>query len=142
MARALIVEDCAKTRRLLMLILAVNGHDVVMAADGYEGLRALDAKACTYAPFDIVITEIILPRHDGFEIIRAGARLPQRPKILVIDHPFTPATLGMQPDYLRMALELGADRALANPIPVDAFEEAVAILLNEDTTGIPLRRAG
>ena len=142
MARILVIEDCAKTRRLLARILGVHGHQLVMAADGQEGLGALNADAGARTPFDVVITEIFMPEHDGFEMIGAALRLPQPPKIVVIDHPFTPATIVRRPDYLRMALELGADCALANPVRAHAFDAAVAALLNESATRQSLRRTG
>jgi len=142
MARVLIIDDCAKTRRLLTRILGVHGHEVVVATNGQEGLSALRTPACLHAPFDLVITEIFLPQHDGFEMIGAAVRLAHRPKVLVIDHPFAPATLVQRPDYLRMALDLGADCALANPVRVRAFDAAVTALLNDGAAPAALRRAG
>lgn len=139
MARVLIIEDCARVRRLLARILGVQGHELVIAANGQEGLCALNADGC--APFDIVVTEIFMPHHDGFEMIGAAARLPRRPKILVVDHPFAPTTIVRRPDYLRMALELGADRALANPVRVRTLHTTVAALLNERAAFPLLRRA-
>lgn len=141
MARVLVIEDCAKTRRLLTLILAVYDHDVVAVANGGEGLCALSANDRGPAPFDLVVTEIFMPLHDGFEIIGAAVRLPQRPKILIVDRPFLPTTRVPRPDYLRMALELGADRALDNPLRVRTFEEAIATLLNENAPRASRRHA-
>lgn len=142
MARALIIEDCAKTRRLLVRILGAQGHKICVASDGHEGLYALSGNSTRPPSFDIVVTEIFMPQGDGFEMIRAAIRLPQAPKILVIDHPFSPAAVVQRPDYLRMALELGADRVLANPVRVRTFHAMVAELLNERAARPPLRRAG
>lgn len=141
MARVLIIEDCAKIGQLLVRILGMHNHEMVMASNGQEGLCALSADACAHAPFDLVVTEIFMPQRDGFEMIGAAIRLPQRPKILVIDHPFAPPTIVRRPDYLRMALELGADRALANPVRVRTLDAAVAALLNERAARQRLRRA-
>lgn len=140
MVRVLIIEDCAKIRRLLVRILGVHGRELVMAANGDAGLCALNAEACARTPFDIVITEIFMPEHDGFEMIGAAIRLPRRPKILVVDHPFVPRTIVRRPDYLRMALELGADYALANPVRVHALEAAITTLLNEGAEYKPHHR--
>ena len=142
MARVLIIEDCAKTRRLLTRILGVHDHEIVVATNGHEGMSALCAPAARLTPFSLVVTEIFLPQHDGFEMIAAAVRLPRRPKILVIDHPFAPATLVRRPDYLRMALDLGADCALANPVRVRALGGAVTALLTDGAAAAPLRRAG
>jgi len=142
MARVLVIEDCAKTRRLLTRILGVHDHEIVVAADGQEGLSVLRAPAVRHTPFDLVVTEIFLPQHDGFEMIGAAVRLPWRPKILVIDHPFAPTTIVRRPDYLRMALDLGADCALTNPVRVHALDAAVVSLLSDNAATAPLRRAG
>lgn len=141
MARVLIIEDCAKTRRLLVRILGFYGHQVCVASDGHEGLCALSGNSGRQPLFDVVVTEIFMPQGDGFEVIRATIRLPQPPKILVIDHPFSPATIVLRPDYLRMALELGAHRVLANPVRVRTFHAMVASLLDEGAARPLLRRA-
>jgi len=142
MARVLIIEDCARARRLLVRILGVQSHEICVASDGHEGLCALSGNSTRQPSFDVVVTEIFMPQGDGFEMIRAAIRLPRPPKILVIDHPFSPATVILRPDYLRMALELGADRVLANPVRVRTFHATVAELLNESAARLPLRRVG
>jgi len=81
-----------------------------------------------------------MPGNDGFEVIRAACVLPQRPKILVIDHPFARgAVRPNRPDYLRMTLELGADQVLANPVRLRALTREIAALLADQ---VELRRAG
>lgn len=122
-------------------MLGVQGHAICVASDGHEGLYALSGNSGRPPSFDIVITEIFMPQGDGFEVIRAAIRLPQHPPILVIDHPFSPATIALRPDYLRMALELGADRVLANPVRLRTFHATVAALLNERAAHPLLRRA-
>jgi CheY-like chemotaxis protein len=140
MARALLIEDCARTRRLLTRILALEGHTVTVAADGVEGLRALGDSPPGSTPFDLVVTELVMPGNDGFEAIRAAWALPQRPKILVVDHPFARgAVRPNRHDYLRMTLELGADRVLANPVRLRTLARENAALLAER---VELRRAG
>lgn len=141
MARVLLIEDCAQTRQILTLILAVHNHEVIVATGGHEGLRALEAAKGGEAAFDLIVTDLVMPQHDGFEMIRAAAGLQRRPKILLIDHPFAPSAAGQRPDYLRMALDLGADQVLANPVQVDALAEAIAALLRVNRPMMPLRRA-
>jgi len=140
MARALLIEDCARTRRLLARVLALEGHEVTVAADGVEGLRALSGSGRSRTSFDLVITELVMPGNDGFEVIRAAWALPQRPKILVIDHPFKGGAIrANRPNYLRMTLDLGADQVLDNPVRLHALTQAIAALLTEP---VKLRRAG
>jgi hypothetical protein len=70
-------------------------------------------------------------------VIRAAKRLHAPPKLVVLDHPFSGTHPGTRPDYLRMALDLGADRALPRPPRLDALERTVAELLES----APLRLA-
>lgn len=63
--RILIVEDDATLRRVLCDMLRLKGYDVVAAEDGAEGLRKLEE----YAPH-LVIADVMLPRMDGFEMVR------------------------------------------------------------------------
>ncbi|MGH6967683.1 MAG: hypothetical protein ACREEL_03245 [Stellaceae bacterium] len=103
-------------------------------------MRALDASRHDSLPFDLVITEQVMPVNDGFDVIHTACTLPQRPKILVIDHPFVGGTIAPnRPNYLRMTLDLGADQFLANPVRLRALTTIIDALLAED---VELRRAG
>lgn len=139
MARTLLIEDCSRTRRRLARILALQGHEVTAVTDGAEGLHALAASGRERRPFDLVITELVVPAHDGFEVIRAAWASPQRPRLLVIDHPFGGGVRPNRPDYLRMALDLGADQILANPVRLHALTRTIDSMLVEH---VALRRAG
>lgn len=64
--RVLIVEDDPDTVKLVGLYLARDGHKVLTAADGVEGLRlAREAKP------DLVVLDLNLPGLDGMEVCRA-----------------------------------------------------------------------
>ena len=140
MTRTLLIENCPRTRRLLTRILALHGHDVTVVADGAEGLRVFDSSRRDRRPFDLVVSELVMPVHDSFEVIRAAWALPQRPKILVIDHPFGGGVMpANRPDYLRMTLDLGADRILPNPVRLHALTETINSLRAEPAA---LRQAG
>ena len=63
--RVLIVEDDRAARSLLRFVLEeVGGHTVVEAADGQRGLEL--APGC-----DLAITDLVLPRHDGYSFCRS-----------------------------------------------------------------------
>jgi two-component system chemotaxis sensor kinase CheA len=77
----LIVEDSITSRMLLKSILESAGYKVSVANDGMEGLTALKTE-----PFDLVLSDIEMPRMDGFtltEQIRANPQLSRLPVILV-----------------------------------------------------------
>jgi len=65
MAAILLVDDSASVRRTVKIALTGEGHNVMEAADGAEGL----AKA-TAGRFDLVITDLNMPVMDGLTMIR------------------------------------------------------------------------
>ena len=77
----LVVEDSVTSRMLLKNILETNGYKVSVAIDGIEGLTTLKTNQ-----FNLVVTDVEMPRMDGFELtakIRSDANLAEIPVILV-----------------------------------------------------------
>jgi len=77
----LTVDDSRTIRDMLRMTLADNGYRVVQAADGVEGLEALQSETP-----DAIITDINMPRLDGFgfiEQVRGDSRFRATP-ILVL----------------------------------------------------------
>ncbi|MCQ0988321.1 response regulator transcription factor [Jiella marina] len=66
MARILLVEDEAVILMLASLALEDYGHEVVMAADGREGLAKARAEA-----IDVIITDFMMPEMDGIAMLTA-----------------------------------------------------------------------
>lgn len=67
MAKTILTIDDSRTMRdMLRLALAEAGFDVVQAVDGVDGLDALER--CTP---DVIVTDINMPRLDGFGLIKA-----------------------------------------------------------------------
>ncbi|MGZ3395207.1 MAG: hybrid sensor histidine kinase/response regulator [Isosphaeraceae bacterium] len=79
--RLLVVDDSVTTRSLEKSILEAAGYEVVTAADGEAGWKLLQER-----DVDLVITDIEMPRMDGFELteaIRRSKRSHQLPVILI-----------------------------------------------------------
>lgn len=79
--RILVVEDSITSRTLITSILSAAGFQVQAATDGIEGYTLLKSE-----PFDLVVSDIEMPRLDGFgltERIRNDATLANIPVILV-----------------------------------------------------------
>ncbi len=77
----LVVEDSITSRTLLKNILQISGYDVQTAVDGADGLAALRS-----GDFDLVVSDVDMPRMNGFELtarIRADKRLSALPVVLV-----------------------------------------------------------
>ncbi|MPZ47142.1 MAG: response regulator [Betaproteobacteria bacterium] len=98
----LVVEDSITARTLLTAMLASAGYQVSAAVDGMEGLAALRA-----GEFDLVVSDVEMPRMDGFDLtarIRADPRLAAVPVVLV-------TALG-QREQRERGLEVGANAYL------------------------------
>ena len=63
--RVLVVDDQADARELLRAILAHSGADVTVAATARAALEALER-----APFDVLVSDIVMPDEDGYDLIR------------------------------------------------------------------------
>jgi two-component system chemotaxis sensor kinase CheA len=95
----LVVDDSLTTRTLERSILEVHGYTVRVAVDGVEALAQLRAD-----PVDLVITDIQMPRLDGFGLLaemKKDPRLARLPVIVV-------SSLARREDQER-GLALGAD---------------------------------
>lgn len=77
----LVAEDSITSRTLFKNILASAGYDVHTAVDGMEAWLALKEK-----PFDLVVSDVEMPRMNGFDLtskIRGETKLSELPVILV-----------------------------------------------------------
>ena len=65
MAKVLIVDDEAEIRAVVKRVVEHLGHRTEEAADGLEAIKALDGGA-----FDLVVSDLRMPRADGFAVLR------------------------------------------------------------------------
>lgn len=66
MANILVVDDSTTMRQMVNFTLTGAGHKVVEAADGEEALKVAEG-----GRFDLVITDINMPKMDGIALIKA-----------------------------------------------------------------------
>ncbi len=66
MARILVIEDSIYQRTKLSRLLEMNGHQVLQASDGNEGLLT----AATSEP-DCILLDLVMPGMNGIEVLRA-----------------------------------------------------------------------
>ncbi len=95
----LVVDDSMTTRSLEKSLLEAHGYRVQVAVDGLEALAALRVQ-----PVDLVITDIMMPRMDGFQLLEQIRRDPALAKIPVI----VVSSMESRADQER-GLALGAD---------------------------------
>ena len=98
----LIVDDDPAIRDSLSKELRAAGYSTTTASDGAEGMNTFQSKIP-----DLVLTDLAMPRSDGFELI-AGIRATSRVPIIVL------SVRGADPDKVR-ALDLGADDFVTKP---------------------------
>lgn len=125
MKRVLVVDDDPLVSLSIRLTLERQGFETVLADGGVSGLNALEATR-----FDIMIVDIFMPEMRGFESVRVfHQRAPDVPLIAISGYAFAQHTTPA-PDFLRMALELGATRCLRKPFTTAALlaviEESLA----------------
>jgi CheY-like chemotaxis protein len=126
MKRILVVDDDPLICSAIHAWLEERGFTVVVADGGETGLRALDGST-----FDLMIVDIFMPHMHGFESVRVfHQRAPTVPLIAISGYVFaeqrTPA-----PDFLSMALELGATRCLRKPFTPRTLLSVIDMCLQE-----------
>jgi signal transduction histidine kinase len=107
----LVVEDSPTQARLLRLILEDEGFAVEVAGDGPSALARLAA-----SPFDLVVSDVLMPGITGFELcgrIKSDPALCEIPVVLV--------TTLREPQEIVQALEVGADSFIRKPYEPDAL---------------------
>lgn len=77
--RILLAEDDDSMRVFLARALARAGHDVVALPNGAEAYERL-----TSEPFDLLLTDIVMPEMDGIELARRASDLDPDLKIMFI----------------------------------------------------------
>jgi two-component system, chemotaxis family, chemotaxis protein CheY len=107
--RILTIDDSKTIRDMLMLTLADAGFDVLQAVDGQDGLEMLDKERV-----DVVITDINMPRMDGYEVIRQMRRntTHKSTPILVL-------TTESEKEKKNLAREAGATGWMVKPFDPD-----------------------
>ncbi len=116
----LIVEDDPYARDLIRLYLRQDGHQVLTADDGLEGLRlAQDGKP------DLIVLDLMLPGIDGTEVCRQVREVSNVPIIMV--------TARVDEEDRLIGLELGADDYVTKPFsPRELAARVKAVLRRTD----------
>jgi two-component system response regulator (stage 0 sporulation protein F) len=117
----LVIDDDEAVRSSLEMLLEAYGYEVVLARDGRQGLAAFRANEP-----DVVLVDLMMPIQDGIETIALIRR--EWPEAFIVA--MSGGGIGNW-DGLKVALEVGADRAIEKPFEAD---ELLDILRAAPTT--------
>ena len=112
MATILVVDDRVADRLFLVTLLGYGGHRILEAGDGAAALSLMRA----HAP-DLVVTDLLLPVMDGFELMRQLRADPASVSTPVIVYSATyrdSEARGLSPDMRRLLLPYQTDRTRSN----------------------------
>ncbi|MFZ9681486.1 MAG: sigma-54-dependent transcriptional regulator, partial [Bacteroidia bacterium] len=138
--RILIVDDEAPIRDSLQEILESEGFEVGLAGDGLQALQML-----TDEDFDLVLTDIKMPRMDGLELLTHLAKnFPRLPVVMISAHGTVQTAVEATKlgafDFITKPLDL--DRlliTLRNALQISTLKQEALSWSNDDTDPVELQ---
>jgi DNA-binding response OmpR family regulator len=122
MQSILFVDDNPQLADIHSTYLSEMGYSVMTASDGQAALDILDQH-----PFDLLITDVVMPGKEGFETIMAvKATFPLMPIIAISGG----GRVGAR-DYLTLAMSMGAHATLEKPFSTSELFREVRHLLKD-----------
>lgn len=117
MFNILVVEDDSELRELFCTVLTDNGYHPIEARDGSEALEIMDAEY-----IDLIISDIMMPNMDGYELTKAIREIDLILPILMI-------TAKNSTFYKREGFQAGADDYMIKPVDVNEMIWRIKALL-------------
>jgi DNA-binding response OmpR family regulator len=118
-ARILVVDDDAQARGVLEALLRYDGHEVVLAANGRQGLLAARDQGCS-----VILSDVKMPGMDGIEFCREIRKDPDLKDAYVI------LATGMDTSSQRTeGIAAGADDYIGKPIRADELQARVRLAI-------------
>jgi len=126
MTDVLLIDDDELLRGTLEQGLAQHGHVVRTTGDGAAALAMIAA-----APPDVLVSDMLMPRTDGVEVLReVRRRWPALPVVIMSGGGMMP-----QADLLTMARALGATETLTKPVRIAALSALIDRLSKREAAG-------
>lgn len=122
MIQILVIEDEKRVADLLKIGLEENGYQVIVAYDGEMGWRLFQSNS-----FQLVISDIVLPKLNGFELCQSIRQADEQIPILML------TALGTADDKLE-GFDMGADDYMVKPFDFRELLARVKVLLKRRTT--------
>jgi CheY-like chemotaxis protein len=124
----LVVEDVPNILELVAVTLRFKGYEVVTASNGEEAIERIAEQRPA-----LVVTDILMPKLDGFALMYKLRTNPETNSIPVI---FLSATY-VTPEDKAFALSLGAARFLEKPVDTEEFLLTIAEILTNGIDTVP-----
>lgn len=123
MSNILLVDDDVQVRELLTIMLTHDKHAVVVAENGAEAVKTYKSRK-----FDLVITDILMPKQDGIETILALLEIDQKVPIIAMSGG---RGAMLSSDFnLDSAKIIGANAILKKPFTHGQLQEAITTAMN------------
>ncbi|HBL26627.1 MAG TPA: hybrid sensor histidine kinase/response regulator, partial [Acidobacteria bacterium] len=116
--RIVLADDSVSVRKALGGILTRAGFEVALAADGEEAAVLLEG-----GPFDLLITDLEMPRRNGYELIAWLRRQPATARL-----PALVVTTRVGERHQELAFQVGATSCLSKPVGEDLLLRTAADL--------------
>lgn len=121
MATMILIEDDLKTAKLAAKLLQQDGHQVILAQSGEEGLDYIEANQ---PAVDLILVDLGLPDLDGETVIAMIRAQPEMASVPII------AFTAFPPDTAhKMAEAYGCNGVIVKPIDIHTFSAEVGALL-------------
>lgn len=117
MFKILIAEDDRELRQLFQHVLTKNGYAAVGVSNGEEALAAMDTSY-----YDLIISDIMMPKLDGYELVRSLREAGNSIPVLMI-------TAKDAFDDMRLGFVSGSDDYMVKPVNVNEMVLRVGALL-------------
>ena len=124
MPRVLVVDDDLQIRKLLREAFEEAGFEVEVAVDGADAL----ARYRSHRP-DVVITDILMPKRSGIELVSTLLRDDRYAQIIAMSGVVGEA-------FLEAGMELGVKRVFAKPLEVEVLVNTVRALIEDISRGV------
>jgi DNA-binding response OmpR family regulator len=126
MAAILVVDDEQDVAEAIQAVLEHAGFAVVVANSAAAGLEAVEARE-----FDVVVTDMIMPKVNGLELIRNLRRRHPRVRVIAISGGGSFGPLSLKPDaisthaFIAAARDAGAELVLTKPFDMEELLAAI-----------------
>jgi DNA-binding response OmpR family regulator len=126
MAAILVVDDERDVAEAIEAVLAHAGFTVIVAESAAQGLEAV-----MNHKFDVVVTDIIMPKVNGLELIRKVRTRYPRVRVIAISGGGSFGPLSLKPEaisthaFIAAAKDAGAEEVLTKPFDMDDLLAAV-----------------